>query len=234
MTAGGRGDLAECRRLLAEGREIAQRYRMPEPTDMHVFAEAVFAHVEGRFEEAERLYTESTERMERRGSLYAGFLVLALTTLRVSQRRLHELRPLMQELYTQYGPLLSDVLTVTLVADGMADEARRFRADLPPVRPDYYFAVFGVIRAMAVVGLEETFRAQETYDMLLPIRGMLPGSSSLSLVLAPVEQALGDLALLLGRPALAREHFTAAVAVAEAWGSAHWASDARRSLDRLG
>jgi hypothetical protein len=82
-----------------------------------------------------------------------------------------------------------------------------------------------------VVALGELDRAQEAYDSLLRIRDQLPGAPSLSLAMRPVEHSLGDLAVLLGRPAEASGHFARAITVAERWGSPHWAADARAALD---
>ncbi|MCW2917988.1 MAG: putative LuxR-family transcriptional regulator [Actinomycetia bacterium] len=230
--AAAQGDLAMTRRRLAEGLELARTYRMPEPGDVHVCAEAMFAHVEGRFEESERLYTEATERMMRRGSLHAGaFRTLALVTLRISQGRIAEYAPVAEELYGLYGPLVADVAAVMLTAEGRAGEARGLRTTLPPLRTDYFFSVFATLRAMAVVALGELDRAQEAYDSLLRIRDQLPGAPSLSLAMRPVEHSLGDLAVLLGRPAEASGHFARAITVAERWGSPHWAADARSALD---
>ena len=90
--AGARGEVHTLRARLAAGKDLAQRYRMAEAEAIQSFGDAMLAHVAGRFDEAERIYLEAADRMDRAGSVHAeGFLGVALCTLRLSQGRVGEL-----------------------------------------------------------------------------------------------------------------------------------------------
>ncbi|MFB9681890.1 BTAD domain-containing putative transcriptional regulator [Streptosporangium vulgare] len=230
--AAATNDVPELRRLVGETLELARAYRMAEAVGVCECALAMFAHVEGRFDEAERLYTETAERMARHGSLHAaGYLQLALAAVQVSRGRVAESAPAARALLDEYGPFAADLLAVALAAAGRTEEARRVRGRAVAIRPDFFFALFATFRAMAVVALGERDAAAELYATLLPHRDDPPaGATSLSLALRPVAHTLGELALLLGRDDEAAGHFTRSVAVAELWGAAHWVTEAREAL----
>ncbi|MFC4590248.1 ATP-binding protein [Sphaerisporangium corydalis] len=233
--AAAMNDVPELRRLIGETLDLARAYRMAEAVGVCECALAMFAHIEGRFGEAERLYTEAAGRMAGHGSLHAaGYLVLALAAVEVSRGRLAEVVPAARALLEEYGPFAADLLAVALAAAGRTEEARRVRERAVAIRPDFFFALFATLRAMAVVALGERDAAAELYAALLPHRDGPPaGVTSLSLALRPVAHTLGELALLLGRDDEAAGHFTRSVAVAELWGAAHWADEAREALAAL-
>ncbi|MER5424209.1 ATP-binding protein [Streptosporangium roseum] len=117
------------------------------------------------------------------------------------------------------------LLAVALAAAGRTEEARRIRKQAVAIRPDFFFALFATLRAMAVVALDERDAAAELYATLLPYRDGPPaGATSLSVALHPVAHTLGELALLLGRDDEAADHFTRSVTIAELWGATHWAT----------
>lgn len=82
------GQPAELRGRLDAGRRLAAQYRMAEPHAVQLCADALLAHIEGRFADAHRLYTEAAAQMRRNGSLHAdGFYYLAQLTVELSQGR---------------------------------------------------------------------------------------------------------------------------------------------------
>jgi hypothetical protein len=221
------GDVPTLRRRLETGLEVATRYRMIEAEGVQRFGQAMLAHVQGRFADSEQIYRDVAERMVRAGSMHAeGFLGIALCTLRLTQDRVGELEPLLRELAGAY-PEGRDAWAIALVQLGRSEEARAVRAELPPLRGDYFFTVFATIRAMAVITLRSADEAPELIRCLLPLRDQLPGALSTTLALQPVALTLGELCRLAGREEEARSHFAHAATVAERWGSPHWLARAR-------
>jgi hypothetical protein len=226
--ASARGDVAALRGWLATGLELTSRYRMIEAEAVQSFGGAMLAHVQGRFADAERIYLEVADRMGRAGSMHAeGFLGIALCTLRLTQGRIGELEPLLRDLAGAY-PEGRDAWAIALHQLGRTAEAKAARAELAPLRHDYFFSIFATIRAMAVVTLRASDEAPELIRSLLPLRDQMPGSLSATLALQPVALTLGELCRLAGREDEARAHFAHAATIAERWGSPHWVARARR------
>jgi hypothetical protein len=137
---------------------------MPEPLSVGRCAQAMLAHVAGRFDEAERRYAEACAQMARHGSLHAdGIDTLATVTIRASQHRMADYAPAVQELDTRFGPLAADARAVALAAAGRPDAARAVLDGAPPLRPDFYFSIFATLRAMAVVAVGQREPAEELY-----------------------------------------------------------------------
>ena len=213
------------------GLELARAYQMPEPRSVGRCAQAMLAHVAGRLEDAELQYAEACAEMARHGSLHAdGIAALATVTIRVSQHRMAEFAPAVQELGERFGPLAADTRAVALATAGRLEAAGAVLDDAPPLRPDFYFSIFGTLRAMAVVAVGRREPAEELYAALLPVRGQLAGAASTSLAMRPVAHTLAELARLLGRRAAATEHLAEAVAVAKAWEAPRWEAEARAAL----
>ncbi|MEY2232133.1 BTAD domain-containing putative transcriptional regulator [Streptomyces sp. BF23-19] len=214
------GDVAGARRLVGRWTQFARTYRMPGPAAVGETVEATWAHVEGRFEEAERLYRQAAARMARQGSPHAeGILAVAIATLRASQGRLAEHLPRLRQVYAAFGPPAGDLLAVALAAAGEEREAREVLDRAGPLRTDYFFKVFATFRAMTLVTLGERAGAEELYAALLPYRDAPPVSSGFTVALRPVARTLGELAVLLGREVEAADHFARAVSIAERWHS---------------
>src|SRR5215218_5298329 len=158
--------------------------QMPEPLSVGRCAQAMLAHVAGRFDEAERRHAEACAQMARHGSLHAdGIDTLATVTIRASQHRVADYAPAVQELDTRFGPLAADARAVVLAAAGRPDAARAVLDGAPPLRPDFYLSIFATLRAMAVVAVGQREPAEELYAALLPIRGQLAGAASTSLAM---------------------------------------------------
>ncbi|MFE6082391.1 BTAD domain-containing putative transcriptional regulator [Streptomyces virginiae] len=214
------GDVAGARRLVGRWTQFARTYRMPGPAAVGETVEATWAHVEGRFEEAERLYGQAAARMARQGSPHAeGILAVAIATLRASQGRLAEHLPRLRQVYAAFGPPAGDLLAVALAAAGEEREAHEILDRAGPLRTDYFFKVFATFRAMTLVTLGERAGAEELYAALLPYRDAPPVSSGFTVAVRPVARTLGELAVLLGREDEAAGHFARAESIAERWHS---------------
>ncbi|MFD4249114.1 BTAD domain-containing putative transcriptional regulator [Amycolatopsis thermoflava] len=221
-------DPATLRRAIGEALDLARAYRMPEAIGAAEIALATLVLIEGRYAEAERRYTEATERMHHTGSVHAGFRHLARATIWLNDGTLGDHLDDVRALHEALGPMVTDLLALALHATGHDAEAHRTRAAAPPIRPDFFFTFLTSLRALAAIALDDTGTAAQTYTALLPHHDNPPaGAESLSLALPPVAHTLGELALLLHRPGDAAAHFTRAATIAEKWNAPHWAADAR-------
>ncbi|MFF4616251.1 BTAD domain-containing putative transcriptional regulator [Nonomuraea jabiensis] len=229
--AAAANDPATMRRVAEEALDLARAYRMPEAIGAVEIALATLVLIEGRFADAERLYVEATERMERAGSVHVGFVRLALAAIWLNDGTLGDHLDDVRALHEALGPMVADVLALALHAAGRSDEARRARTSPSPIRPDFFFTFLTTLRAMAVIALNDIGAAEECYAALLPHRDGPPaGATSLSLALRPVAHTLGELALLLGRDDEAAAHFARAAAIADRWNAPHWSAPARAHL----
>lgn len=230
--AARRNDASGARRLVAQSLELARTYRLPEPTGVSECALAAFAHVDGRLDEAERRYAETTEGMRRRGSLHADIVAFgARATLLATRGRLAELAPQAAELSQLHGGWAVDVLGAALAAAGREDEARQMLATSGPAPHPLFFTIFASFRARAVIALNDRDAARRLYDSLLPYQDGPPaGLENLALTTVPVAHTLGTLAKLLGHHEPAAEHFSRAMAIADAWHAPQWTEQARAAL----
>jgi hypothetical protein len=226
--AAGANDPTTMRRVAAEALDLARTYRMPEAIGVAEVTLATLALIEGRFADAERLYTEAANGMRRAGSLHApGFLGLALAAIWMNNGTLGEHLDEVRTCHEALGPMASDLLVLALHANGLITEAHRVRTS-DPIRPDFFFTFLTTARAMAVIALDDRAAAEEIYATLLPHRDGPPaGAISLSLALRPVAHTLGELAVLLGRDHEAAAHFAHAATIADRWNAPHWAAEAR-------
>ncbi|GLY86952.1 AfsR/SARP family transcriptional regulator [Actinoallomurus iriomotensis] len=227
--AAAANDPATMRRVTGEALDLARAYRMPEAISAAEIALATLVLIEGRFTDAQRLYTEATAHMERAGSVHAGFLPLALAVIWLNDGTLGDHLDDVRALHEALGPMVADLLALALHAAGRSDEARTSPS---PIRPDFFFTFLTSLRAMAIVARNDRDAAAEIYADLLPHReGPPAGAESVSLALRPVAHTLGELALLLGRDDEAAAHFAQAAAIADQWNAPHWSADARTHAD---
>ena len=223
------GQPEELQRRLKTGQRLADEYRMAEPQAVQLCADAMLAHVEGRFEEARRHYAEAAVQMRRNGSLHAdGFHGLARLTIEISEGQAAAAEPLARALHEMTGPLAANAWAVTLAAVGRTDEARRRYSEgaATPLRPDFFHSVFATFRAMAVIAVGDRAAAEALVTDLTPVAGLLAGAASTALAMQPVAQTLGELSAFLGRPEAAARHFATAEQVARRWNSPHWTARA--------
>jgi len=224
------GRPGELRRRLDAGRALAAEYRMSEPQAVQLCADAMLAHVEGRFGDARRLYAEAAAQMRRSGSLHTeGFHLLARLTLEFSQGRVAAAEPLARTLHEMIGPLAAHGWAVTLAAAGQAEAARRCYQQAAAIRarPDFFSSVFATLRAMAAIAVGDRTAAEALVTELTPVAGLFAGAASTALAMQPVAQTLGELSVFLGQPEAAAGHFSTAEQVARVWDSPHWIARAR-------
>ncbi|NKY86849.1 AfsR/SARP family transcriptional regulator [Nocardia veterana] len=233
--AAAANDPATMRRVATEALALARAYRMPEAIGAAEIALATLVLIEGRFADAERLYTEATERMERAGSVHAaGFLRLARAAIWINDGTLGDHLNDVRALHAALGPMTADLLALALHAAGRSDEAYRTRTSPAPIRPDFFFTFLTSLRGMAAVAFDDRDAAERIYADLLPHRDGPPaGAESVSLALRPVAHTLGELALLLGRADAAAAHFARAAAIADEWNAPAWSMDARAHAVRV-
>lgn len=226
--AAGANDPETMHQLATEALELARRYGIREAVAVAEITLATRALIEGRFADAELLYTTADEGMQRAGSVHTGFHQLAMAAVWLNEGTLGTHLNDVRALHAALGPMASDLLALTLHANGLDAEAREVRASPGPIRPDFFFTFFTTLRAMAIVAVNDRAAAEEIYARLLPHRhGPPAGAASLSVALRPVAHTLGELATLLGRDREAAGHFTEAATIADRWNAPHWASEAR-------
>jgi hypothetical protein len=71
------------------------------------------------------------------------------------------------------------------------------------------------------------------YEELLDYEGQIGGVGGSAFALGPVDTALGDLAVLLGRREVAAAHYAAGLELARRCGSAPWTATAQDKLAQL-
>jgi hypothetical protein len=175
---------------------------MAEPQAVQLCADAMLAHVEGRFDDAHRHYADAAAQMRRNGSLHAdGFHRLARLTIELSQGHAVAAEPLARELYQMTGPLAADAWAATLAADGRAGEARRCYQEgaAVPLRPDFFHSVFATFRAMAAIAVGDRTAAEALVTDLTPVAGLFAGAASTALAMPPVAQTQAARAAIAGR-----------------------------------
>ena len=217
-------DVRALRTSLGRQAEIARRYRMTEAQAVNGFADGFLAHIEGRYADAEAHYARGTALLARNDPLHVvGVHLLALLTVRISAGQISGVLEQFDDVYARFGLIVADPYAAALVAAGQLDKVPAVRADLPPLRPDFFYSLYATFRAMAVVALGETEEAESLLAGLLPMRDQLAGANTVAMVMRPVAHTLGELCRLLGRREEAERHFAHAEQVARRWGARHWA-----------
>jgi hypothetical protein len=122
------------------------------------------------------------------------------------------------------------LLALVVIQQGRPDEARLIRGPVRPIRRDFFHSLLLTLRGMVVIGLAERTEAEGLYPELLVYRGQVAGAGTGSFAAGPVDTVLGDLAMFLGRPADAREHYRTALALAQRCGCGPWIEQAQERL----
>jgi hypothetical protein len=225
-------DVAAMHRHTCNALELARSYQLGEPHDVALSGLGTYAHITGDLATAERIYLEVGEHFRRKRSLHADYEAVAMFTVRASQGRLGELVPMLWAMHAERPALVAEPLAVALVAAGRPDEARRVRGTPPPLRRDYFAALWATIRTMAISALDLPGEAEELIEFFEPIQDQLPSAATTSVAMRPVAHSLGELSRLLGRERDAADYFAHAVTVAQRCSSPHWAHEARMAVAR--
>ncbi|MFK0258920.1 BTAD domain-containing putative transcriptional regulator [Streptomyces sp. NPDC090445] len=232
--AAGRNDPAEMERCLVRADEIARRYELQGAFAVARLRHPMLAMAQGRFEEAEQALGTAVAELRARGAVdLSGLAALGIGCIRLQQRRLDEMLPVLLAVWEQYKPHNEALAALALLAAGRPEEAREIFAQRVPLRRDFAYPILAGLRGMAAIVFRDGAAAAEVYEDLLPLHELAGGASSLSLVLRPVAQTLGELAQFLDRPEQARRHYREAARVAAAWDSPLWAEAARAGLAGL-
>jgi DNA-binding SARP family transcriptional activator/tetratricopeptide (TPR) repeat protein len=194
---------------------------------------AFLAHVIGRLDDAERAYLRAYELFRSSGALDAeGITALALLTVRLSQQREGEMASVVGGVESA-SDMVADLRALPLSAVGRTTEARELRRRIRPVRRDFFRGLVLTMRAMITVRLADQVEGASVYRELRPYRGQVGGAGTGSFAVGPVDTALGELALMLGRTAQARDHFSDGLDVARRCGNATWIERASVRLAEL-
>ncbi len=225
------GDAAAMTEHVQQVSGLVRRFRWRQAAALEQMMWGTIAHLTGRLDDAEADYLRATGLLMDSGHFdAAGIRLLAVLTVRISQRRTAELVDLLASLDTEADALARDLRSVPLLAAGRRDEAARLRAELPPVPHDFFRGLVLTFRGMAAAGLGDPVEAATVERDLLAYRGQVGGGGTGSFVIGPVDTVLGDLAVTLGRPEQAAEFYRSALDLAQRCGNDAWAEQARHRL----
>ncbi|WP_231905547.1 BTAD domain-containing putative transcriptional regulator [Streptomyces davaonensis] len=232
LTAVGRNNPTEVRRHTAEGLTIAGRYGMVWAQGLNTATTAMLAAVQGRFEEAEAQYAEAHVLLERVGAHQAqGMRTLGVTTIRLAQKRVAEIEPIVRAIYDSVGAPVGVLLALILALLGRHDDARAVRLPEKPVT-DHLYSIELDFRSRLAVLLGDREAASMLVGHLLPLREQLAAAAAVYAT-RPLAHALADLYRLLGEDRQAADHYALAERTARTWDSPHLAEAARRAVAAL-
>jgi tetratricopeptide (TPR) repeat protein len=232
------GDIAGARRDIAEYTRIADEIRQPFFQSTGTMAAALFAMIEGRFDEGERLAHGALD-LARRGSSpnaeqFFGIQMLTLMRLRGQEGVLCE--PVRQFVERLPGiPAWRAALASIYAALGRESDTRRELEliaarnfeDLPV---DTNYLVGGAMLAETCAFLGDATRAQALYEMMRPYATRNIAIANCAGYLGVVSHYLGILATVLERSDEADAWFAAALARYEAMNARPFV--ARALIDR--
>jgi len=233
QVAGARVDLDGAREQTELARVLVERYRWRQSRGIVAMNRGMLAHIAGDLDAAEQLYSQGGELIRQSGAVDAdGIIAVAWMTMRITQGRVGELESTIRDTGSA-ADVERDLLAMSLAAQGRVAEARELRRRIRPVRRDFFRSLFLTMRAMTVTALAERSEAASVYEELLDYEGQIGGAGGSAFALGPVDTALGDLALLLGRREAAAAHYAAGLELARRCGSAPWTAIARDKLAQL-
>ena len=211
------GDAASAREEHAALWRLAADLRQPLFRQFALSWSQVWAQLEGRFDEAERLAVELLQLQQELGAQDAETVFAArLFAIRRDQGRLGELAPVVEgfiELFPHFMPLRS-ALPLILHAAGDLDRARHelraVGAQLDDVPRDFFWLSAMSWVAEASVALREATLAADMYGRLEPY-GARTVQVGFAACLGSVERLLGLLAASGTRTAEAEAHFRRAL-----------------------
>jgi tetratricopeptide (TPR) repeat protein len=218
------GDIAGARRDIAEYTRIADEIRQPFFQSTATMAAALFAMIEGRFDEGERLAQSALELATRGSSPNAaqffGIQMLTLMRLRGQEEVLCE--PVRQFVERLPGiPAWRAALASIHAALGRESDARReleliAARDFIDLPVDTNYLVGGAMLAETCAFLGDAARAQALYEMMRPYATRNIVIANCAGYLGVVSHYLGILATVLDRFDEADAWFAAALARYEA------------------
>ncbi|MBM7788555.1 BTAD domain-containing putative transcriptional regulator [Tenggerimyces flavus] len=235
QAAATRGDLDTASRHAATVQLLAEDHELGGPAAEMKLFEAMRLVVQGRLEEAAAKYDEACDRLREIGSFNAEDVRwICRYTVAYVAGRLADLADSIQPMVERYPEVARDPYTLILLAQGRVEEARQVWRPDGPIRHDYFRLMFLALRAECAIALGDADAAAKLYDTLEPYTGLLAGANNGAFPVAPVDQQLGGLALVLGRSDDARAHFGVALDLARKVGSPIWVRQAQAGLSECG
>ncbi|PZG16798.1 BTAD domain-containing putative transcriptional regulator [Nonomuraea aridisoli] len=230
--AAARGEFAAADEHAAAADALARQYDLSAPAAVVVWYSGQRLMIAGDYEGAERAYREAA-RMTARAGMLEGRQDLPLITtfcLHLVAGRAAEMVDLLAEKHQRGAKWTLDAYALALASAGHLSDARAVAATRPPVRPDFLYELAMTWRALAGMLLDDRERMVDCYDKLKPFADRVAGAGTGVVALWPVALTLGDLAVRLGQPEAAREHYEKALEVAERVGVPRWVEAARQSV----
>ncbi|WP_378520984.1 BTAD domain-containing putative transcriptional regulator [Nonomuraea helvata] len=230
--AAARGEFTVADEHAAAADRLAKQYDLSAPAAVVVWYSGQRLMISGDYAGAERAYREAA-RMTARAGMLEGRQDLPLITtfcLHLVDGRAAEMVDLLAEAHLRGAKWTLDAYALALASAGHLQDAKAVAATRPPVRPDFLYELAMTWRALAGMLLDDRERMVDCYDKLKPFADRVAGAGTGVVALWPVALTLGDLAIRLGQPDAARDHYTKALEVAERVGVPRWVEAAQRSV----
>jgi len=230
-----RGYFAQADKHARELEWLAKTYDLPAAATTAAWYLGAQHTVRGRIAEAERAYQHAAELTGHagladveEGAFPVWSLSLALWTGKLADHVTDSRRDF--ERSPEQG---REVHALALAAAGRYDEAVGVAAVRSPIRRDMRFKVLMTLRGMLGLALGDYDRIVEAYNSLRPLDNEVAGGDTGGyVVLLPVAQLLGDLAVRLGQAQTANGHYRKAREIGERANVPQWTAAAREALTR--
>ncbi|MEU8245949.1 BTAD domain-containing putative transcriptional regulator [Nonomuraea sp. NPDC048916] len=230
--AAARGEFGVADEHAAAANQLARQYDLSAPAAVCAWYSGQRLMISGDYQGAERAYRDAA-RMTARAGMLEGRQDLPLITtfcLHLVDGRAAETVELLAEAHQRGAKWTLDAYALALASAGHLADAKAVAAIRPPVRPDFLYELAMTWRALAGMLLDDRERMVDCYDKLKPFSDRVAGAGTGVVALWPVALTLGDLAIRLGQPDAARDHYEKALEVAERVGVPRWVEAARRSV----
>ncbi|MED7930310.1 BTAD domain-containing putative transcriptional regulator [Nonomuraea sp. LP-02] len=230
--AAARGEFAAADTHAAAADQLARQYDLSAPAAVVVWYRGMRFMITGDYAGAERAYRDAA-RMTQRAGMLEGRQDLPLITmfcLHLVDGRAAEMVDVLADAHHRGAKWTLDAYALALASAGHVPDAKAVASVRPPVRPDFLYELAMTWRALAGMLLDDRERMVDCYDKLKPFADRVAGAGTGVVALWPVALTLGDLAVRLGQPDAAREHYEKALEVAERIGVPRWVEAARRSV----
>jgi hypothetical protein len=212
---------------------LVATYRWRQAGGVVTMHHGVLAHLHGDLAAAEMHYGSGVEMLRRNGGLDVDAIAgIVAFTLAVTRGDTSGLLPLLDSFGT-VPPMMADLAAVVLSDAGRRDDAMAIWATREPIGDDFFRSLKLTARALAVVRLGAVSEAAALDAALGAFTGQLGGAVTGAFAFPPVDALRGDLAQLLGHPALAAERYADAALVTSRCGSPAWIAtiaDRQRAL----
>ncbi|MDA0636819.1 BTAD domain-containing putative transcriptional regulator [Nonomuraea sp. MCN248] len=227
-----RGEFAVADEHAAAADQLARQYDLPAPAAVHAWYVGLRRMIAGDYPAAERAYRDAARLTARAGMLEGRQDLPLITTfcLHLVDGRASEMVELLGEAHQRGAKWTLDAYALALASAGHQADAKAVAAVRPPVRPDFLYELAMTWRALAGMLLDDRERMVDCYDKLKPFADRVAGAGTGVVALWPVALTLGDLAIRVGQPEAARDHYLKALEVARRVGVPRWVEAAERSV----